>query len=175
MRILLAGLPGSGKTTQAIKLAQELNVPLIRTGDILREMSTKEDGLGRRIKDIMDKGALVEDDLVAEIVEKKLAEMGKETGFIMDGYPRTVEQINRFDPEFDVVFYLQISEQEIRNRLFKRGRFDDTPEIVNHRLKAQEENMFDVLGYYKKNAQVHLINAERTIEEIHVEIYKFLQ
>jgi adenylate kinase len=176
MKILMAGLPGSGKTTQAGKLEKELGIPLLRTGDIFRDISEEDSELGQKVKQVVESGGLVDDDLVVEIVKKALEDEKYNNGFVMDGYPRTVEQIGQYDPEFDFVFYLELSEQEIRNRLKHRGRVDDSPETITHRLITQEENMWGVLGYYKfkHKAEVHEINGERTVEEIHAKIREFL-
>lgn len=176
MKILMAGLPGSGKTTQAVKLERELGIPLLRTGDIFREMAEEDSELGRKIKQVTESGGLVDDLLVVEIVREKLKEEKYKDGYVMDGYPRTVEQISQFDPEFDFVFYLEVSEAEIRDRLSHRGRVDDVPEVINQRLNAQEENMWGVLGYYKfkGKAEVHEINAQRPIDEVHSQIRVYL-
>jgi len=172
----MAGLPGSGKTTQAVKLEKELAIPLVRTGDIFRDIAKEDSQLGRKVKDIVESGGLVDDDLVVEVVKKTLEDPKYQKGFVMDGFPRTVEQIGEFDPGFDFVFYFEIKEDEIRRRLSKRGRVDDSPEIISHRLIAQEENMWGVLGYYKfkGKAEVHEINSERPIEEIHGQIRSYL-
>lgn len=164
MKILLTGPQGSGKSTQADLLAQYLNVPKISTGDIFRKIKQEDSEKGKRIRQILNSGQLVDDQTTAEIVKRRLA--GEGSGFVMDGYPRTLEQINLFDPLFDKVFYLKLSDEEAIKRLLSRGREDDTRELIAQRLKIYHQQTDPVLDYYKVKGLLKEIDGLGSIDEI---------
>ncbi|OGE26443.1 hypothetical protein A3C26_03405 [Candidatus Daviesbacteria bacterium RIFCSPHIGHO2_02_FULL_39_12] len=137
MKILLIGPQGSGKSTQGKMLAQFLDVPYISTGDIFREIASQDTEEGRQIKRILESGHLVSDEKTRELVKRKLQQPECQRGFILDGYPRTSEQVDLFhaiDLKFDKIFYLNVPEDKVIERLAKRGRPDDTPETIKTRL-----------------------------------------
>lgn len=166
MKILLAGLPGSGKSTQANKIAQELNFHLIQMGDTLRKIAKAGGELGDRIKQIMHTGALVDDETVAEVVKRTMQKVGPEENLIMEGYPRSVEQIKLFNPNFDKVFYLNLSEEEMIRRISDRGRSDDTPETVKVRIEVQKQKLMELLNECKKDSEVIEIDASKSVDEV---------
>lgn len=174
MKILIMGLPGSGKTTQSKMLADELGLCFVKTGDILRELSQKDDDLGRSLQAAMEKGILADNETVSSIVKQRVADLDCEAGFVMDGYPRSAGQLQYFDPQFDKVFFLNITPDESRQRLFKRGRNDDTPEIVAKRLKVQESELEPLLNYFSTNSHLIDIDGSQSIEAIHEEIKGYL-
>lgn len=127
MRLVFLGPPGVGKGTQARRLSQEYKWPQIATGDILREAVAQETPLGLRAKEYMDKGDLVPDEIVVGIVKERLAEPDAQEGFILDGFPRTVNQAQELEAELssfgsgiDAVVYFKVSEKEILRRLTGR-------------------------------------------------------
>ncbi|MCL4366252.1 nucleoside monophosphate kinase, partial [Patescibacteria group bacterium] len=101
MKILLIGPQGSGKSTQAKLLGEYLKVPVISTGDIFRKLIQEDTDLGRTLKNILSEGKLVDDQTTSKIVQQKLSEPSYQNGFVMDGYPRNIEQVNIFDPKFE--------------------------------------------------------------------------
>lgn len=159
MKILFVGPQGSGKSTQGKLLARFLSVPYISTGDVFR-------GLGEEIKQIMDKGKLIDDQTTSKIVEEKLKGEEYRNGFIFDGYPRTMEQIKLFDPGFDKVIYLFLSDAEAIKRLLARGREDDTEYAITERLRNYHLQTDPVLDYYRQKGTLQKIDGLGSIEEI---------
>jgi len=127
MRIVLMGMPGVGKGTQAVRLRDALQVLHVSTGDILREAIQAGSPLGKRVREFLDSGSLVPDDLMAELITERLSRSDATRGFILDGFPRTAEQVSILDRvletltvKLDVVFLLSASEEEIVSRLSGR-------------------------------------------------------
>jgi adenylate kinase len=159
MKILLIGPQGSGKSTQGKLLAQVLGLPYLSTGDIFRRM-------GGEIKQILDQGKLVDDKTTSLIVEEKLKERQYSSGFIFDGYPRTLEQMRLFDPGFDKVIYLDLPDDKASERLLARGRADDTKELIAERLKHYHQQTDPILDYYKQKGILFSVDGMGSIQEI---------
>ncbi len=158
MKILFIGPQGSGKSTQGKLLAKFLGLPYISTGDIFRAM-------GGKVQQILDQGKLVDDKTTSKIVEEKIK--GENiNGFILDGYPRTMEQIKLFDPGFDKVIILTLSDREATKRLLSRGREDDTKELIFARLKAYHEQTDPIIDYYRQKGKLKSVNGTGSIDEI---------
>lgn len=162
MKILVLGLPGSGKTTQIERIAQQYGLTPIKMGNILREIAGGGGELGDKIKQIMSSGELVEDGVVANLIKDKVEKSGGQ--FVMEGFPRTTEQIELFDPHFDKVFYLEVPIEIAKSRMHQRGRSDDSVEAINKRLQVQMEDMEKILDYYKN--RLVQIDGTKTINEI---------
>ncbi len=160
MKILLIGPQGSGKSTQGKLLADYLKIPYISTGEIFREKSLQDTEEGRKIKQILDLGQLVDDETTKELVKMRLQRADSQNGYILDGYPRTLEQANLFSAaEFkpDWVVYLNVSKEVVVERLMKRGRADDTPELIKTRLqlyKDKTESLLQLLKGYGKLVEI---------------------
>jgi len=169
-KILLIGSQGSGKSTQSKLLSKYLSVPFIETGTILRNLSEEETASGIEIKERLSKGEMVSDDIVAELVEKRLKEKGCENGFVMNGYPRNLNQIKLFDPGFTRVFYLKIDDNLILDRLLKRGREDDTQVIIEKRLSDYHSLTEPILDYYKNSGILETVNGEESVDSIQSKI-----
>ncbi|WP_166868811.1 MULTISPECIES: adenylate kinase [unclassified Salinibacterium] len=159
-RLLIVGPPGAGKGTQAARIAERLQIPTISTGDIFRANIKNETELGLRVKAIVDNGDYVPDSLTNELITDRLAEDDAANGFLLDGYPRTPDQVRYLEEllsskgqKLDAVLQLVADEDEIVERLRKRageqGRADDTEEAIRHRqevYKRETAPVLDILG-----------------------------
>ena len=117
MKLILIGIQGAGKSTQGNLLKEELNIPYLSTGHIFREMSKEKTSLGRYIKEIMNAGFLIPDDKTVEIVSEYLKKPEYKKGYILDGFPRTLDQVKMFENGVDKVIYLKVSDREALWRL----------------------------------------------------------
>ncbi len=172
MKILLVGIQGSGKSTQAKLLAEKLKVPYISTGDMFRKMATKDTQDGRTIRKVLSSGNLVGDQATSSIVRRRLQETDAQEGYVMDGYPRNLVQVEIFDPGFDLVIYLSLTDTAAIIRLMQRGREDDTKELIEQRIKLYQEQTEPMLEFYKKSGILKEINASVGIQEIERKIQK---
>ncbi len=170
MKILLIGPQGSGKSTQAKLLSEFLKIPHINTGEIFRSIASQDTEEGKRVKAILDEGKLINDQTVSGLAKERLSEADCQNGFILDGYPRNMEQVRLFAPGFDQIFYLKLSDKEIMERLLKRGREDDTVESIQTRLNLYREQTQPLLDYYKDRGILTEINGEQGINEVQTNI-----
>ena len=186
MNILLLGPQGSGKGTQAKRIAAEYGIPHIATGDILREAMADGTPLGIRVKPIYDAGELVPDDLMIDLIRERLGEDDAREGFVLDGFPRTMVQSEALDAmlkeigrELDVVFELQIPDEICIQRLLKRaaeeGRIDDTPDAIATRLRRYHEETEPLVEHYRATGNLVGIHADRPINEVFSEIQRALE
>ena len=147
MRIILFGPPGCGKGTQATFISEALAIPHLSTGDMLRSAVSSGSEIGLKAKSIMESGGLVSDQIVLSIVEERIAKHDCEKGFILDGFPRTVNQAEKLDlllstdQKLDFVLRIKVDEEEIIKRLIDRAREDDKPEIIKNRFKTYIEDI----------------------------------
>lgn len=149
MNLIIFGPPGSGKGTYASRLQLKLGIPAIATGDILREIVKEETKLGRKVKEYMSKGELVPDDVVIEVTKERLSRDDCRKGFILDGYPRTIDQAKALDGlvKVDTVILLTVSEWIIVERLSSRRICKNCGEVYNIRfLKPKKEGFCDKCG-----------------------------
>lgn len=166
MKILMIGPQGSGKSTQAGLLAEFFGTPKITVGNIFRQIAASSTQEGERIKQILASGQLVDDQTTAELVKKRVSRNDAKRGFIMDGYPRTIEQLNIFDPGFDKVLYLDVPEEVVIERLIKRGRSDDTPESIKMRLGFYYKQTAPLLEFYRNLEVLSEVDGLGTIEQV---------
>lgn len=175
MRLILLGPPGAGKGTQAARLATELGIPHISTGVILRDAARAGTELGRKAKEIMDRGQLVGDDVMLGIIRERLAEDDCGSGFILDGFPRTIPQAEGLDALLGevktpplAVANLELDEDELRRRIAgRRGedrRSDDSEETMLSRFHVYQEQTSPLLDYYR--GRVSAIDGRGTIDEV---------
>jgi adenylate kinase len=136
--------PGGGKGTQGVRLAGELGVKHISSGDVLREEVANDTPLGQEVKAHMAAGRLAPDELVTRAIRPKLERLD---GYILDGYPRTRQQAHGLD--FDAVVYLRVPDEEVERRLLARGRDDDRPEVIRERLREYDEDTEPLIDYYR--------------------------
>ena len=196
MKIILLGPPGSGKGTQGASLSKSLQVPEISTGDMLRQAVAEETLLGQQVGDIINKGHLVPDDLIISVIKDRISRADCDNGFILDGFPRTIEQgeaLERVLPEdVDVVIYFNVSSEAVVSRLAGRltckkcgavyphmdtsfcsdcggdlyQREDDMKSTVLRRLRVYEEHTEPLVAFYREKSKLAEIDGEGSFEEI---------
>ena len=176
--LVIFGPPGAGKGTQAVKLAELLNVPHISTGDMFRYHMKNNTDLGRTAKQYSDQGKLVPDDVTIAMVKERFSQDDVKEGFLLDGFPRSVPQAEALDKILadngtflDYVINILVSDDEIRTRLTKRatieGRADDAdPAIIQNRIDTYKNQSEPCLDYYKTMEKVKGINGVGTIDKV---------
>lgn len=171
MRIVLLGPPGAGKGTQAVKIAEKLGVPQISTGDLFRHNIGAGTPLGVEAKKYLDAGDLVPASLTNALVNERLNEPDVAEGFILDGFPRTVEQaealhdmLERRNLKLDAVLEFRVPEEELVSRLAGRGRADDTEEVIRNRFRVYRDETAPLLDYYTH--ELKTVDAVGSLNEV---------
>jgi adenylate kinase len=171
VRVVLLGPPGAGKGTQAQKLSEKLGIPQISTGDLFRKNIGEGSPLGLEAKRYLDAGDLVPAELTNRLVEDRIDEPDAADGFILDGYPRSVEQAEALhdmlearNTKLDAVVEFQVSEEELLTRLNNRGRADDTAEVIHNRFVVYREETEPLLEYYRD--ELRTVDAVGTLDEV---------
>lgn len=171
MRVVLLGPPGAGKGTQAEKLEEKLGIPQISTGELFRRNIGEGTKLGLEAKRYLDAGDLVPSELTNQLVDDRLNGADVAKGFILDGYPRSVEQAKALDDMLerrgsavDVVLEFRVSQDELLDRLKGRGRADDTEEVIVNRMKVYRDETAPLLEYYKD--ELKTVDAIGTMDEV---------
>jgi adenylate kinase len=167
------GPPGAGKGTQAKVLADFLQVPHISTGDILRQAITDQTALGVKAQEYMDKGDLVPDQLVQDMVEERLQKSDAQKGWILDGFPRTVSQavflgslLDRIQGDSERVVNLDAPDEIVVSRLLGRGRKDDSEDVIRHRLNVYRRDTAPLIQYYGDRQKLLTVNGNQSQEEV---------
>jgi adenylate kinase len=179
------GPPGAGKGTQAVNIAKTLNIPHISTGDIFRENMKNETPLGLEAKAFYDKGMYVPDEVTNRIVEDRLTWDDAKNGFLLDGYPRTIDQVNFLDQilakksqKIEKVLEITIDIPVVVARLLKRaqeqGRIDDTKEVITKRLEVYASSTAPLLAEYKNRGILIQVDGMGSVSEVEEKIKKAL-
>lgn len=184
MKLILFGPPGAGKGTQANFIADKYNVAHISTGDVLREAVKNQTEVGLHAKSFMDKGELVPDTVVIEIIKQKLSSLDN-MKFMLDGFPRTVPQAEALDAmlgelgvNLDVVVFLDVDDEEVVQRIMKRqeleNRQDDSEDVVRNRLNVYREQTSPLGEFYNNKGILKKINGIGSVDDISERINEVL-
>jgi adenylate kinase len=176
-RLLLIGTPGAGKGTQAQRLSETFDIPAISTGDIFRLNVKNETELGKQAKAFMDRGEYVPDSLTNELVRDRLSHADATDGFLLDGYPRTADQVQELDDilaeknqQLDAVVMLSADVDEVVRRLLNRaieqGRADDTEDVIRHRLDVYEEQTAPLISVYAARGLVITVDGLGEVADV---------
>lgn len=177
MRVVLVGPPGAGKGTQAEFIAEHFGIPKISTGDIFRANVSEGTPLGLEAKSYMDAGEYVPDEVTNKMVHDRLSQDDAATGFLLDGYPRTVAQVAELDgmltaaeTALDGVIVLTVDQDEIVGRLLHRaeveGRADDTEDVIRHRQEVYAAQTAPLVAVYSERGLVHEVDGLGEIDEV---------
>ncbi|GAB4280674.1 MAG: hypothetical protein Kow0068_04990 [Marinilabiliales bacterium] len=186
LNIALFGMPGAGKGTQSEILIKKHNLAYISTGDILRQEISEKSKLGLEAQDIISKGGLVSDEIIVQILEKRIKKSNDVNGFLFDGFPRTYVQayileglLLRMNTELTCMLSLEITEEEATKRLLKRGetsgRSDDNLEVIKYRLQEYKEKTLPLKNFYKEKKIFIPINGIGTIKQVHKRVEKAIE
>jgi adenylate kinase len=184
--LLLLGAPGAGKGTQAKRISDEYEIPQISTGDILRAAVAAETALGRRVEPILEAGELVPDALIVELIRERLGHEDTRTGFILDGFPRTIPQAEALDAMLEAidrriaaVLEFQLPEAEAVERLLGRaaqeGRVDDTPDTIRRRMEVYREQTEPLTAYYIALGLLVGIDAAADVDAVYQQVVQVLE
>ena len=180
MNIILFGPPGCGKGTQASFISGLLSIPHLSTGDMLRRAVSSKSDVGLRAKEIMEKGGLVSDEVVLSIVKERVSNNDCKKGFILDGFPRTINQAKGLDSlleegqRLDFVLRIIVDETDIIKRLIARGRDDDKPEIIKNRFKSYNSETHPLIRFYEEREILFNVDGMQEIEKVFEDIKKVL-
>ncbi len=174
MKIFITGPAGSGKTTQAKMLAEKLGLCYVSGGNVARKKAAEDSVEGRTVKEALEKGELVDNKIEGEAVKATLQDASCRNGYVLDGYPRCLDQFNYFKPDFDVVFYLDVPDEEVTKRLLARGRLDDIPKAIAERLQIFHQETDDVINYFKNLGKVVKIDGSQSPDGVAAEIERGL-
>jgi len=173
VRLIFLGPPGAGKGTQASVLAETCKVPHISTGDILRGAVASSTDLGMKAKGYMDRGELVPDDLILNMVGNRLDEEDTRLGWILDGFPRNVSQakfldvlLEQISQQYDCVVNLDVSDEVIVSRLLDRGRDDDNESVIRTRLSVYREQTAPLINFYRDRQMLVSVDGNQPVEDV---------
>jgi adenylate kinase len=185
MQLLIMGPPGAGKGTQATLIAEHYGIPAISTGDIFRAMKTADTPLARQVREIMESGGYVSDEITNAIVADRLAQRDSQPGFLLDGYPRTLQQVQTLDDfltetkrPLDAVISLLADTDEVVTRLLRRaeieGRSDDNEETIRVRLQVYTDQTEPLLDLYRSRGLLVEVNGLGEVAEVSERIFAAL-
>src|SRR5579872_3171799 len=178
MRLLLIGAPGAGKGTQAARLSERFGITHISSGDLLRQHVKDQTALGQTIKSYVDQGDLVPDAVVMDMLRKPVVAAAESGGYVLDGFPRTVDQAkaafevaHSLGVEVQAAVHLDVPDEELIRRLLARGRgFDDSEEVIAHRLQVYREKTIPLLEYYAGREWMFAVDGTRPPAQVREDI-----
>lgn len=176
-KLIFLGAPGAGKGTQAQILAENLHIPHISTGEILRSAIADETPLGVQAKSYVDNGDLVPDELILDLIKERLNQDDTQNGWILDGFPRNVPQANfltdllqELNQNCTAVINFDVPDDVLLKRLLARGRKDDNEEVITHRLQVYRQQTAPLIDYYKEHQLLKNVNGDRELSQISQEL-----
>jgi adenylate kinase len=180
-RLIFLGPPGSGKGTQAQILAEQLNIPHISTGEILRQAMIEQTPLGIKAQSYVNSGELVPDQLVQDLVKERLSQPDTKSGWILDGFPRKVTQavfleelLEKLYQGGEGVVNLDAPDDVVVTRLLSRGRKDDTEEVIRRRLEVYRTETAPLIDYYRDRQKLLSVNGNQSQEQVTTELKKVI-
>ena len=187
MNLILFGPPGAGKGTQSKMLIDKFNIVQISTGDMLRDEVKSQSDLGKSAKSIMDRGDLISDEIIISMIKKRLLMSDCKNGFILDGFPRTLNQALELEAlledlkiKIDHVIQIEVDENLLLERINKRAteneniRNDDNSLILKNRIKVYKKDTMPLIEYFKNQKKLNTINGMQIIEKVSQDILKIL-
>ncbi|HUP25620.1 MAG TPA: adenylate kinase [Thermoanaerobaculia bacterium] len=181
LRVVMLGAPGCGKGTQAERLAAAYGIPAISTGEMLRAAVAAGSELGRKVQSVMAQGALVDDELMAEVVRERLAHGDAARGFLLDGYPRTAAQAGTLEEvirdagkSLDHVLYLDVPEDVLVERALGRGRADDTAAVVRERLRVYRDSTEPLVEHYRHRGLLRTVRGDQSVDAVAAELQRVI-
>ena len=188
MKVILFGPPGAGKGTQAKYLIEKYKIVQISTGEMLREAVISGSKLGLTVKLIMDKGDLVSDEVIMSIIEERIEKQDCKNGFILDGFPRTLNQAKALDSLLDIkkmkidyIIEINVDQNLLINRIEKRAaenkniRNDDNPDVLKNRIIIYNKDTLPVLNYYKNLERLKSVDGTQSIEKVTNDIQRVIE
>ena len=182
MRLVILGGTGSGKGTQVSKLCENFGCFGVSTSEILRSNVAEGSDLGLQAKSYVEKGDLVPDRLMIQLIKQKLQKISLDQSWVLEGYPRTSFQAEELDfllkelkQNLNFAIYLKVSEATMEQRSLARGLSDDTPEVIAQRIQSFQKFTIPILDYYQYSDRLITINGEQTAEEVEREITNYLR
>lgn len=180
-RLIFLGAPGAGKGTQAQTLALHWDIPHISTGDILRGAMKERSPLGIKAQSYVDRGELVPDQLLLDIMEERLSQPDAQSGWILDGFPRNVNQasfleqlLQKLTQDSARAINLDVPDEVLVSRLLGRGRADDTEEVIRRRLEVYREQTLPLIDFYRDRQQLMSIDGNQPLEKVTADLQELL-
>lgn len=173
MRVLLIGAPGAGKGTQAAHIARHFGLTHISSGDLLRRHVREQTTIGRQVKEYIDRGDLVPDAIIMDMLYKPVVTASATGGYILDGFPRTVTQAEaayavagELGVQVQLAVHIVVQRDELLRRLTARARADDDTAVINHRLEVYDKMTLPLVAYYAERERLVEVNGGRPVDEV---------